>query len=481
MTPAHPPGRSSAAGALDGTPWAEAIARWLLHWSRTAPPPAVLRAAARQTLDAVACAVGAVEHEAAMAVRRAVRTMDASGPCSLVLQHDPVPVLEAILHNGTLIRALDCNDIFFRYGPLGHPSDTLAVPLAVAEQRHATGAAYLRAVAVGYELYWRWQEHVLAAAGEGSPWDYTAASGLVAAAMAGLLLRLDAEALARALAIAAVQGCAVRQVRTGQISMAKASVGAIGAQAGAVAALLAAAGMTGPVQALEGESGLLRALGVRATEQLCGSLVRDIDEWHILEVSSKAYPAIGTSQGAITAALEIVQTHDVRSADIERVEVRLADTATTRRHLADVTRVSPQTRESADHSIPFLVAVALEDRALGLEQFRDMRWLRPATRALIRRVTQTLDGSLNQYSRSSYPAVVTVTARDGRSFRSEVLKVPGSCENPLSDHELVGKLRRLANSGLSSSWCEQLAGRLLGLEDEPDVSAALPLLRSADR
>ena len=395
----------------------------------------------------------------------------------MILGSRTVPVTEAILYNGTLVRALDCNDVFFRYGPLGHPSDTIAVPLALAEQRRSSGDTFTTSVAAGYELYWRLHELVLEPTGPDAPWDYSAVGALVAAAMAGLMLGLDEPALTHALAIAAVQGWPVRQVRTGQISMLKASAGALSAQAGAQAALLAAAGMTGPPQAFEGKGGLLDALGVEATDELRDELTSEIRDWHILGVSTKPYPAVGTSQGVITAALRVARAHDIRPAEIERVDVRIADTATTRRHLADQSRTDPRTRESADHSIAFLVAVALEDKAVGLDQYRGSRWLRPATRELMHRVTQTLDADLRDSSESSYPASVAVTTRDGNSYRSEVIKVPGSRDNPLSDQDRTAKLRALASGRLSPRRCDELAARFLNLGSEPDMSAAIALLR----
>jgi len=457
--------------------WVGALAEWLLAAARTPPPREVTCAAARQTLDSVACAIGALDHDVAEVIRRAVDSTGASGPCTMIMRDRTVPVTEAILYNGTLVRALDCNDVFFRYGPLGHPSDTIAVPLAFAEQLRAPGAAFTASVAVGYELYWRLHESVLAAAGPDAPWDYSAVSALVAAAMAGLMLGLDEQALTHALAIAAVQGWPVRQVRTGQISMLKASAGALSAQAGAQAALLAAAGMTGPGAAFEGKGGLLQALRVEGTAALRDELTSEISDWHILGVSTKPYPAVGTSQGVITATLRLAQGRDIKPAEIERVEVRIADTPTTRRHLSDQSRVDPRTRESADHSIVFLVAVALEDRAVGLDQYRGSRWLRPATRDLMDRVTQTLDAGLTDLSGSSYPASVTVTTRDGQSYSSEVLKVPGSRDNPLSDEERTAKLRALASGRLSTARCDELADRLLRLDSEPDIADAIALLR----
>lgn len=449
--------------------WATDLADWLIH-SAVGPVPAeVLHAGERQTLDSVACAFGAIGQEAELAVYQVVAGLG-DGGCSLLGQMGRSSALGALLYNGTLVRTLDCNDTYFDDGPLGHPSDNLAVALAFAEHRRVSGADFLRALVVGYELDWRMQVGFRRAPEALSLWDYSSTSPVVAAAMAGLILKLNRDRLAHAVALAACRAPALAQVRAGEISMAKASIGALGAHSGALAALLAAAGMTAPAEAFEGEKGLVAAFGTYPDEDLRRALCDPIGTWHILQVATKPYPAIATSQAAIAAALDLARSGDFRAEDVAGVEVRLADNPTTRSHMRDLHRSAPTTRESADHSVPFLVAVSLEDGQFGLEQFRDERWLRPRTLDLIRKVTQVADYRLNCYSRSACPAVVTVDLRNGRRLRREVLTVPGSADLPLSGAELGEKLRRLGGALLPGASLAQVERRLLALQAEADMA-----------
>lgn len=462
-----------------GPTWVEEIAA-LLHGVRAEDVPAdVQHAACRITLDSVACALGARDHEAARSVLASVRFLGGTDTSSLLGEPVGSSPQHAILYNGTLIRALDCNDIFFHQGVAGHPSDNVAVALAWAEAVHASGRDYLRALALGYELYWRLQVDLFRRA-SGYSWDHVSGSGLVAAAMAGLLLGLDTPRLASALANGGAQTYSLGELRGGEISRLKASANAVTAQAGSLGALLAKHGLTGPRALFEGRRGLVAALGLttEVAREAHAALTAPIDRWHILDATLKPYPAVGTSQGALAAVLDIVHRDGITAADVDHVAVQLADLPITRDQIADEARRDPRTRETADHSFPFLVAAALEDGDLGPAQFADKRWLRPSTRALMARVTFTADPRLTPHAAAGYPARVELHLRDGRTRTSEMLEVPGNPRNPLSDASLADKLTRLAPD-LSPAYREGLASRLLQIEAVDDMASLAPLLCGA--
>lgn len=333
---------------------------------------------------------------------------------------------------------------------------------------------------LGYELFWRVRRNLFGRAqGRARVWDGVSASGLVASAMAGLLLGLDRERLAHALAIGGAQTYTLSQVRRGQISMLKGAANALAAHGGALGALLAAEGMSGPFELFEGTSGLLRGLDLEASTSLRQALVGPIDRWRILDISIKLYPAVATSQSAIAATLRLVADHGLTAEEVGRVEVHAPDTEATHEHLSLEPRRNPQTRETADHSVPFLLAVAIEDGDVGPAQFRDDRWLQPRTRALMSRVSVVPDAALNAYTDTAYPAVVYVYTRDGRHLSQEMLHVPGSPTLPLSDAELGAKLRRLAGAGWERDHLDALQSCLLRMSDVPDVREVGELLQRA--
>lgn len=463
-----------------GPTWVDEIAAWLSGVGVADLPQEVRQKTSRLVLDSVACALGARDHEAAHAALAAVGDLGGADRSSLIGESAGSSPQNAILYNGTLIRALDCNDIFFKNGVAGHPSDNIAVALAWAEAEHASGQELLRAIALGYELYWRLRVDLFDRA-PGYGWDHVSVSGLVGACMAGLLMRLDERRLAAALANGAAQTYSLSELRGGEIAQLKASANAVTAQVGAQGALLAKHGMTGPAAVLEGRRGLLAALGIAGADArtVHDALLASIDRWHILDATIKPFPAIGTSQGAIAATLEIVRRGSVRAADVESVTVQFADLPITREQIADEERRDPRTRETADHSFPFLVAAAIEDGELGPAQFAGERWLRPSTRDLMARITFTADARLNDYAATGYPARVQVQTRDGRTVASEMLHVPGSPGNPYTDADFADKLRRLAPD-IGDDWRAALVGRLLGIERVDDVASLGPLLRGTE-
>jgi 2-methylcitrate dehydratase len=459
-----------------GPSWVESLADWALAAARRPVPADVLHAATRQTLDSVACAAGAVGEKPARAVREVAAALGGVPEASLLFAGQRSSIGTAVLYNATLVRALDCNDIFFTSSPRGHPSDNLAVALAAAERQHSTGRQYLTALALGYELDWRLQEYLRNGKAGRASWDYVSMGGIVGAAMFALLLGLGPVQFAHALAIAGAQTYTVGQVRAGEISMLKASAGAIVSRTAVLAPLLAQAGMTGPRELLEGEDGVLRALGLDPDPELRAELLRPVEHWHIRDVTIKPYPAIGTSQAAIAATLNLVAEHHPRPQDVARLEVHLPDTPITRRHLADRARNRPTTRESADHSIPFLLAVSLQDGDVGPGQFAGQRWLDAGTVALMDRVTQVADPALSADGRHGYPAVVILETRDGARYTSVMSAAPGSPARPLSDEELSAKLGRLGGARLSGAAAAALAAELLAVDRAADMAVAAAAL-----
>ena len=466
--------------AAEVATWLQGIARWLRSETAEKIPAEALEAASRHTLDSLICAVGGREHEASQAMLAVLHGLGGRGECSVLGELHGMPVVDAILANGTFIRALDCNDFEVRDGQIyGHPSDNIAAALAFAELTGSSGVELLRAILLGYELYWRLLSGLFRTA-SGRAWDHTSVSGMVAAAMGGLLLGLDEDPLAAALAIGGCQSYSLAGLRQGEISSLKASANARTAAAGALGVLLARAGIGGPAELLEGKGGLLAALNVEPSAELRDAFTEPVgSRWHLLDVSLKPYPAISTSQGVIGAALGVARQGRPASEDIERVEVRVVDSPTNREHMADTARARPSTRETADHSLPFLVAAALQDGELGIAQFAGERWLRPDTRELMSRIHVVADPALKAHAASTYPAVVAATLRSGARLRCEMLRVPGSPMAPLTLEQLREKLARISGSQLPPD----IESAVLGLQSSGNVRDVARRLRtiSADR
>src|SRR5918996_5670951 len=237
-------------------PLVKQIAGRILDFDSKSIPPDVALHSKLLVLDSIGCGFAAGKEHA---YERALRTFEAIGgntECTIVGTKLRMPVTSAVMLNGILIHELDLNDAYAGPGQMGHPSDNIAVALSVGERQRRTGLEVLASVIAGYELYCRIQDIVV---GRG-PWDHVTASALVAPAIAGRLLKLDADRLANALALSVAHGNTLAAVRSGQLSNAKAMANAFVAYQGTLCSLFASEGVTGPMSMLEGKAGLNQAM-----------------------------------------------------------------------------------------------------------------------------------------------------------------------------------------------------------------------------
>lgn len=310
--------------------------------------------------DSLACALLGLDGDAPRVARAAIGRLAPSGLATVMGGGSAPPDLAGFA-NGVALRYLDYNDFYLGRRDGCHPSDCIPALLAVAEAEGLAGADFRRAVAIAYEVSARFADAASLTAGG---WDGVTSHALATAVATAALLDLSDAATAAAVSIAAVGGPALGQTRTGSLSMWKAGAGPASAQRGVLAGYLAGAGMTGPEGALAGEAGLARVFA--------GGLAwPDDEDWRILRVQLKRYPAQLTTQAAIAAAVEVA-ARGVVAGEVERV--RVATFAGAVRSAASAPEHwRPRTRESADHSLPFVVAAALADGQLGPSQFTPER------------------------------------------------------------------------------------------------------------
>lgn len=457
-------------------PWAQQLADALLAAYDADIPDDVLGLAALHLLDSIACAAGAHDADPVELTRRVIA---GSGPAAATVWFSDTraSVGDAVLANGTAVRFLDANDIFLGSGPGGHPSDNIPVAVAVAELTGAVGRDVLAVIALSYELVARLRRLVFRTVPRGPDWHEISISGPVAAAMTALLAKGNRRQVANAISIGAARGYALKEIRRGQISMLKAAGNAMVAREGVLAGFLAMEGMVGPAAVFEGRSGLITTLGGRPEPQTIERLCAP-PEWAIRDASIKPYPALGTSQAAVWAAAQLAPAiRDVDPSDIIDVTVRLPDVAWTREYIGLEERRAPDTRGSADHSIQYLVTVALRRGEVAPEQYDEELWRDAGIRQLMRRVSIEPDADLVAYAEKAFPAVVEARLADGRELRQEALRPPGSPLARWGRSEVVAKLARLDRVGLEADRIERLASAALGLAAASDVGDLAEQLR----
>lgn len=389
------------------------LAAWVADLRVEDFPPRAIEQAKLVLLDTIGCGLAARGDDSARAVLATLAALGDTPQCTVLGRAERMSAPNAVLANGTLIRVLDLNDYVVGAHPVsgargGHPSDNIPVALAAAELAGASGRELLAAILIGYEIYGRGK----ALMRPDSPWDGISISGLAAPAMAGRLLGLDKEKLAHAIALGAARAPTPVGVREGAISAAKSIANALIAQSGMQAALLAAAGVTGPLDLFEAERGL-KMVFAHAPESAADILGAPLPEEHFISrVAIKAYPCFAGGQAAVDAALTLHRQIGGDVDSLTSIRASFADLPIVRRQLTDPGRIAPASREAADHSLHFLIAVTLIDGTFGLAQFAGERWNDPRVRALMARLDMTTDSTLTGRSSGAYPCALHATGRD---------------------------------------------------------------------
>jgi 2-methylcitrate dehydratase len=367
-----------------------------------------------------------------------------------------------------MIRYLDCNDSYFTPGG-GHPSDMIAAVLSVGDAYDRDGRSLIAAIALAYEVFCRLSDQVVSG---DLGWDQGMFSIVGATCAAGALMGLNEDELGHAISLALAPNLPLGVTRTGELSMWKGCATASATRAGVFAAQLAAAGMSGPGEPFEGRRGLWEQAGVtdKVTLKQFGG---DGQNFLINDTTFKFYPSQIHTQSPIGLAVELrpqVNLAAIESINIETYKSGVSSPAT------EPEKWDPQTRETADHSIPFLVAMALQDGAVTPGSFTPQRISDPSLRALMAKMTMSEGSGFTEKYPQQYNCWIEVTSSDGTSSIASTSYPKGHKENSLSDAEVCQKFCNLSSSVLSDQQCSDALELLWNVEKIPALSIVLDSL-----
>jgi 2-methylcitrate dehydratase len=451
------------------------LAAWLSALRAEDFPQRAIERAKLLLLDTLGCGFAALDDDGARAV---LATLDALGetPQCTVLGHPRgMSAPSAVLANGTLIRVLDLNDYVAGAHPQsgargGHPSDNIPVALAVAELAQSPGRDLLAAIVLAYEIYGRGKAMMDA----DSIWDGVSISGVVAPAVAGWLMRLPKHELAHAIALSVARAATPAAVREGGISAAKNIANALIAQNGMQATLLAQQGVTGPLDLFEAERGLKAVFPRGPAGDIFDAPLPD--DGFIMHSAIKVFPCFAGGQSAVAAGIAL---HRLVGGDVDQLKaigVTLADLPIVRRWLADPGRIAPRSREAADHSLHFLIAVALNDGTFGLRQFDNARWNDPKVRALMARLDIATDADLTGRAAEAYPCALHATGRDGRPYDVEILEPPGFSPHGLDTQAVLDKFAGVTERHLAPDRQNRIVEAVMALDKAISCDGLMHLL-----
>jgi 2-methylcitrate dehydratase PrpD len=437
-------------------------------------PEDVVQLARGFILDGLGVALAGSTDECARIVQAQARRISGKKEATVLGTSLMVPAPQAALANGVAGHAMDYDDTQLStskeavYGLLTHPTTpVLAAALAVGEKEKISGQEFVLAYLLGVEVECRIADAI-------NPRHYqsgfhsTATMGGLGAAMAvGKILRLKEAQLLRALGIAASMASGLRE-NFG--TMTKPLHAGRAAENGVHAAFLARDGFTAAANILEARRGFFNAMaGGYDERKLAGRLGVP---YFIKEpgISIKPYPSGSLSHPAQDLILDLVREHDLRAADIARIEV-----GTNSNVPNALIYPMPKTGLEGKFSIPFCMAIAVIERQAGIAQFQDHKVRNKKVIELMKRVTLSVDDELEKLGYDRVRSRVRIKLTSGRIIEGRYDVARGHPEKPLTWEELAEKFRDCADLVLARKSAEQVIGLVARIEK---LKALTPLLRA---
>jgi 2-methylcitrate dehydratase len=440
-------------------------------------PPEVVHEVKRRVLDSLACAYGAITAPPCRIARRlAARVTLQDGATVWGTRHRTTPEMAAFA-NGTLVRYLDCNDTYLSKEP-AHPSDNFPACLAVAESLGGNGRQFIEAMVLAYEVQCRFCD---AAALRPRGWDHVTYGAFSTAIATAKLLKLSKNGIVQAINLGGITAGALRQTRVGEVSLWKACAFANAGRNGIFAAFAAREGMTGPPAMFEGEKGFMKVIsGSFSLPALGGTKGAS---YKILHTYIKPRPVEYHAQSAVEAAFAVrhhlmaeygaFPVHQFKSINVGSGDVAVEIIG------RDPEKWHPQTRETADHSLPFCVAAALVDGEIVPQTFSRHRLKDPMLLDLMQKIRVEEIKEFSERYPETMSTRIDVHMIDGKAFTAQIDHPRGHPRRPLSDHELEIKFQELTSQNISRNDRTKLIQTVWALDHLKDVKelvAAMPVM-----
>ena len=434
-------------------------------------PEPSLKEAKRFLLDSVGCALAALDHEDMQQAYEYVEQLGGNEQATIIGHGTKTNLGNAALMNSLLIRAMDYNDIYWKQDP-SHPSDVIPAALSPAEHMGLSGSDLLVGILICYELEMR----LCLAADPGVRevgWHHASLSQFVAPLVAARMFGLTEDQAVAACGISGSSHFTLGGVVAGHLTNMKNTADPMATEAGVRAAMLASTGYSGPVELFEGKEGVFEVLS-NVTFDPAKMLDGLESEFLITECGYKAFPTEALTHQPITAVLEAMSDNSIDPHSVSEVLIR----TTTRGAdiLSDSSKYEPRTKETADHSLPYCIAVAVTKGNVLPSDFEEEALTDPFVWETLPKIKVVADPEIDGLFPGVKRAIVTITTEDGRSYTVQEDHAKGRAENPLSDDELVAKFRANAAHAMTDASMDRIVDATFALEEISAVDGYLRLL-----
>jgi 2-methylcitrate dehydratase PrpD len=419
-------------------------------------PPEVFDRTRYLLLDYLGVAIRGSRAESSAPVYKMIERLNAVGCATIIGTRIRTLPGYAALANGTAAHAIELDDTH-NAGSIHLGVVMFSTALALAESLSEVPVERLTAAVVaGYEAAARIamavqpKEHYLLG------FHPTATCGVFGAAVtASKLLGLTADQMLSAFGIAGsmaagsleflAEGAWTKRLHPG-----------LAAQNGIEAALLAAEGFRGPSTILEGRDGFLRGYSRKPRPELVTLHLGA--SFEMMRTAVKPHACCRYMQGPIDAILALVREHDLQPDQIRSIEVAVLEAGWPLVVEPRAQKYNPQSVVEAQFSMPFGAAVAVIERAAGIDEFTEENLHSPDARRLMKKVVMNSDSGLEKKFPEEWPARAAIELDDGRRFEKFISHPKGDPLNPLSWDEVIAKFKSLAAPVVALDRSEQLVG-----------------------
>jgi len=453
------------------------LAKWVAGLRYEDLSPECIERAKLFWYDSVGCALGGSKTEDAQILLAHHREMagtaaneKGTGPCTCFVNGFATNPVDAAFLNSHMVRAMDFNDIYWKADP-SHPSDLICGPLALCQLKGLSGRDLILGTVIAYELEMRLVEIGQPGVREYG-WHHAALTGFATPFAAGRMLGLTEKQLVAAAGIGACRTLTLGAVTAGKLTMMKNTVDPWATRMGVEAAMLAARGFSGPEHVFDGKEGLFHVFGhAQHDGKPCAfdaaGLTKDLpkatgDHYRILDCGMKSFPIEALSHAPLSAMMKIVAEHSINPDDV--AEIRVEVIARAADILGDPHKYRPTSRETADHSLPYSLAVGLVDGKVTPLQFEDARVQDPALIPVMDKVKVVANQEFEARFPEFQPSRVTITLNDGTSHVQQVDVPKGDARDPMTPEEVKVKFDALGSDVLGQTGCDNLGELIMDLE-----------------
>jgi 2-methylcitrate dehydratase len=448
------------------------MAQFALSLTYDQIPAPSRKEAKRFLLDSVGCALAALDNEDMRQAYEYIQMFGGHQQATVIGHGIKTDLGNATLMNALLIRAMDYNDIYWKQDP-SHPSDIIPAALAPAEYRGLSGRDLLVGILIAYELEMRLCLTAHPGVREVG-WHHASLTQFVSPLVAARMFGLTEDQAVAACGISGSSHFTLGGVVAGHLTNMKNTADPMATEAGVRAAMLASTGYSGPIELFEGKEGVFEV--IRNVTWDADKILDGLGErFLITECGYKAFPTEALTHQPITAVMEVMSENGIDPRTV--TEVLVETTTRGADILSDPSKYEPRTKETADHSLPYCIAVAVTKGNVLPSDFEEKALTDPFVWDMLTKIKVVANAEIDAMFPGVKRAIVTITTADGASFTKQADHAKGRAESPLSDEELIDKFRSNASHAMSAKRMDRIVEATFALEDVADTAEYMKLLR----